>query len=192
MRPRRAQKLNSATCLVFALAAGYLAGCGRADQPIAGVKGPPVSRGPLTLTPIVFAQTDYNIIPGPKKIDAEEGRLRVPIRHGGPSADSIEIHFVRFASTSDSPGPPIVYLAGGPGGSGTWSASGDRFGLFQELRAAGDVIALDQRGVYYSDPYLLCPGSWDYPLDQPSDLSVRTTAARPFLEECLRPLVRLA
>ncbi len=91
---------------------------------------------------------------------------------------------MRFASTGESPGPPIVYLAGGPGGSGTWSASGDRYGLFQALRAAGDVIALDQRGTYYSDPYLLCPGSWDYPLDQPSDLAVRTRAARAFLEAC--------
>ncbi len=184
MRPRFAHTLEMAAPLGIALAAGLLAACGGADQPIAEVKGPPVTRGPLTLTPVIFAQTDYFVIPGPKKVTAEEGRLRVPLRHGDPSADSIEIHFVRFASKSENPGPPIVYLAGGPGGSGTWSASGDRFGLFQKLRAAGDVIALDQRGVYYSDPYLLCPGSWDYPLDEPSDLAVRTRAVGPFLEEC--------
>jgi hypothetical protein len=86
--------------------------------------------------------TPRKLIPGPRTLTAEEGRLRVPVRHAGPSADSIEIHFVRFKSTSENPGPPIVYLAGGPGGSGTLSSAGDRFDVFQGLRAAGDVIAL--------------------------------------------------
>jgi pimeloyl-ACP methyl ester carboxylesterase len=170
--------------LFAATAASLLVGCGEGDAPYAGETGPPVTHGPLTLTPILFAQTDYMLIPGQKKIDAEEGRLRVPLRHEDANGDSIGIHFVRFASTSENPGPPIVYLAGGPGGSGSYSASGDRWILFQTLREVSDVIALDQRGTYYSDPYTLCPGSWDYPLDQPTDLAVRTEAAREFLDEC--------
>lgn len=170
--------------LLAAFIATTLSACGWVDNPIDEVRGPSVTEGPLTLTPIRFAQTDYMLIPGPKKIDAEEGRLRVPLWHDGRSADSITIHFVRFESTSEHPGPPIVYLAGGPGGSGTWSSSGDRWNLFQELRQLGDVIALDQRGTYYSDPYLLCPGSWDYPLDQPADAAVLAAAMKPFLEAC--------
>lgn len=168
--------------LIAAAAVLLLPGCGGVDAPIGEQTGPTVTSGPLSLTPIEFVETDYRFVPD--RVDAEEGRLRVPLFHGAPGADSIGIHFVRFASTSDSPGPPIVYLAGGPGGSGTWSASGDRFGLFQALRAVGDVIALDQRGTHYAEPNLVCPGSWDYPLDQPADPEVLAAARRPFLEEC--------
>ena len=174
-----------ALCLTIAGA------CNWPEGPIVETTGPPVTQGPLTLTPILFAETDYWLIPtprkltpGPRTLDAEEGRLRVPVRHAGPSADSIEIHFVRFKSTGENPGPPIVYLAGGPGGSGTLSSAGDRFDVFQALRAAGDVIALDQRGVFLTDPYLVCPDSWDYPLDQPTDVSILQEAIGPFLEAC--------
>ncbi len=184
MRPIRGYTSFIQAWSSLVVTAATLTACGGVDNPIGEAKGPPSVRGPLSLTPIVFAQTDYWLIPGPKKIDADEGRLRVPLRHEAPSADSVEIHFVRFPSTSDKPGPPIVYLAGGPGGSGSWSASGDRWNLFQKLRAAGDVIALDQRGVYFSDPYLLCPGSWDYPLDQPTDSAVLARSLQPFLKEC--------
>ena len=184
MRSRLRYASSLPTALFAVTAASMLVACGEVDAPFAGETGPPVTHGPLTLTPIIFAQTDYYLIQGQKTIDAEEGRLRVPLRHGDPNSDSIGIHFVRFASTSDKPGPPIVYLAGGPGGSGSYSASGDRWKLFQTLREVGDVIALDQRGTYYSDPYTLCPDSWDYPLDQPTDLALRTESAREFLEEC--------
>lgn len=113
-------------------------------------------------------------------MEAEEGRLRLPARHGRPTADSMEIHFVRFPSMAEVPGPPIVYLAGGPGGSRTLSAAGDRFGLFQARRAAGHVIALDQRGTFGSMPYAVCPGSWGYPLDQPADPDALSEAIVPF------------
>jgi pimeloyl-ACP methyl ester carboxylesterase len=165
--------------------------CGWDAGPIREARGPSVAQGPLTLTPIRFAETEYwliptprRLLPGPRTIDAEEGRLRVPVRHGNPDADSIEIHFVRFPSTSDNPGPPIVYLAGGPGGSGTLASAGDRFDLFQALRAAGDVIALDQRGVYLTDPYLVCPDSWSHPLDQPTTVATLRESSGPFLEAC--------
>jgi pimeloyl-ACP methyl ester carboxylesterase len=163
-------------------AAALLLACGGGEGPLGEPTGPSVTRGPLTLTPIEFIETDYRFVPD--RVDAEQGRLRVPLFHAATGTDSIEIHFVRFASTTDTPGPPIVYLAGGPGGSGTWSSSGDRFGLFQALREVGDVIALDQRGTYYAEPNLVCPGSWDYPLDQPADPDVLAAARRPFLEEC--------
>jgi pimeloyl-ACP methyl ester carboxylesterase len=165
--------------------------CGWDAGPIREARGPSVTQGPLTLTPIVFAETEYwliptprRLVPGPRTVDAEEGRLRVPVRHGDPGADSIEIHFVRFRSTSDNPGPPIVYLAGGPGGSGTLSSAGDRFDVFQALRAAGDVIALDQRGVYLTDPYPVCPDSWSHPLDQPTTVASLEQAIGPFLDAC--------
>jgi pimeloyl-ACP methyl ester carboxylesterase len=58
----------------------------------------------------------------------------------------IELAFVRFKSTAKNPGPPIVYLAGGSGGSGIGAARGSRFPLFMALREIADVIAFDQSG----------------------------------------------
>src|SRR3546814_18583991 len=48
--------------------------------------------------------------------------------------------------SSDVCSSDLVYLAGGPGGSGISAAEGPRFELFMALREVADVIALDQRG----------------------------------------------
>ncbi|MCP3980537.1 MAG: alpha/beta hydrolase [bacterium] len=168
-----------------------LAACGSADDgPLRGPSGPAVVSGPLTLTPIRFATTDY--VFKPKVIDAEEGVLSVPERHAKPDGREITVHFVRFKSKASNPAPPIVYLAGGPGGSGTWSASGDRFPLFQRMRDVADVIAYDQRGTWSTEPYMICPGSWSYPLDQPTNEATYEQALRPFLQECRETFVKTA
>ena len=52
-------------------------------------------------------------------VDAEMGEIRVPENRSKPDSRKLAIRFVRFKSTSPNPGPPIVYLAGGPGGAGT-------------------------------------------------------------------------
>ncbi|HJS23863.1 MAG TPA: alpha/beta hydrolase, partial [Pyrinomonadaceae bacterium] len=77
----------------------------------------------------------------------------------------IELAFVRFKSTAKNPGPPIVYLAGGPGGSGIFTAKGSRFPLFMALREIADVIAFDQRGTGYSKPNIGCFDRLAVPLD---------------------------
>ena len=143
-------------------------------------------RSRLAFERVTFERREESPIPAPDEVEAEEGTLREPLRHDDPGADSIEIHLVRFPSTSTDPGPPIVYLAGGPGGSGTRSAGGDRFGLFHALREVGDVIALDQRGTAGADPFTVCPGSWDQPLDEPTDVGALSAAVAPFLEACWR------
>lgn len=99
--------------------------------------------------------------------DAEEGFFYVPENRKNPKSNIIKLHFVRFKSTNPNPGNPVIYLAGGPGGSGSYSAAGDRFQLFMAMREVGDVIAFDQRGTYKTEPYLVCPEPWDYPLDKP-------------------------
>lgn len=106
--------------------------------------------GELKLEPYVFEASNK------EKVDAEMGRLTVPENRRNPNSKLIELAFVRFKSTSPNPGPPIVYLAGGPGGSGIAAARGTRFTLFQAMREIGDVIALDQRGVGLSKPNLVC------------------------------------
>jgi pimeloyl-ACP methyl ester carboxylesterase len=93
---------------------------------------------------------------GSEKVDAEKGVFEVPENRNDPQSRKIKIGFVRFKSTSDNPGPPIIYLAGGPGGSGVMTAQGARFPLFMELRKIADVIALDQRGVGLSRSLPVC------------------------------------
>jgi len=85
------------------------------------------------------------------EVQAERGRFTVPEDRRDPRSRRIEIGFVRFRSTNPSPGAPIVYLAGGPGGSGVATARGPRGPIFQALRQVADVIALDQRGVGLSN-----------------------------------------
>lgn len=138
-------------------------------------------RGPLRLTPIEFATTDFYF--RPSLTPAEEGRLQVPESRRRPTRRTLELRFVRFPATSVS-GSPIVYLAGGPGASGIWSASGDRHALFMKLRHAGDVIALDQRGAGFSRPAPLCPGTWSYPLDRPHHADTLAAAMAPYLRGC--------
>ena len=61
-----------------------------------------------------------------EQVNAEFGTLRVPENRSNPESNLIELAFVRFKSTAKNPGPPIVYLAGGPGGSGIFTAKGSR------------------------------------------------------------------
>lgn len=90
-------------------------------------------------------------------IPAELGRFEVAEDHDRPDGRTIELAFVRFPATGPDPGSPIVYLAGGPGGSGIEIGRGPRGELFQALRGAGDVVLLDQRGTGLSRPVLGCP-----------------------------------
>jgi pimeloyl-ACP methyl ester carboxylesterase len=163
-----------------------LAACDE-GPPIRQLEGAtPVRRGALTLTPIDFATTDFYL--RPNKTRADEGRLAVPESRRRATGRMLELRFVRLATTSSSSGSPIVYLAGGPGASGIWSASGDRNGLFMRLRDAGDVIALDQRGVGFSRPAPVCPATWSYPLDRPHDDDTLAAVMAPYLRACATAL----
>lgn len=102
------------------------------------------------------------------EVDAELGHITVPENRSDPNSRQIELTFVRFKSTSPNPGSPIVYLAGGPGGSGIASGRGARFPVFMAMREFGDVIALDQRGTGQSEPKMMYAGSGRLPLDKPA------------------------
>ncbi|WP_428681080.1 alpha/beta fold hydrolase [Sphingopyxis sp.] len=81
-----------------------------------------------------------------EETDAVRGFFEVPEDRRDPRSRKIRLGYVRFPSTAARPGPPIVYLAGGPGGEGSGAATGPRFPIFMALRAVADVIAFDQRG----------------------------------------------
>jgi hypothetical protein len=101
----------------------------------------------------------------------------------------IEIAFVRFKSTAENPGPPTIYLAGGPGGSGIDTAKGpDAFPLLMALREIGDVILLDQRGIGISKPSLACSKAWNFPLDQQGAPKTMLRFAKIRISECVHQL----
>lgn len=91
--------------------------------------------------------------------DAERGFFEVPEDRRDPGSRRIRLSYVRFASTAAKPGPPIVYLAGGPGGLATRAAGGPRFPIFMALREVADVIAFDQRGTGLSNAIPARPAS---------------------------------
>src|SRR5262245_58497115 len=127
------------------------------------VKAQSAKPGDLKLEPYVFEAANQ------QKVDAELGHLLVPENRRNPKSRLIELVFVRFKSTAQTPGPPIVYLAGGPGGSGIAAARGSRFPLFMAMRELGDVISLDQRGTGMSVPNLNCQEQIDFPVDSAPD-----------------------
>ncbi len=98
---------------------------------------------------------DFRLADG-SDLAAERGSFLVPEDRNDPNSRLITIGFVRFRSTNPNPGAPIIYLAGGPGGSGVDTARGPRQPIFLALRAVADVIALDQRGVGLSNQLPRC------------------------------------
>lgn len=102
---------------------------------------------------------------GGQTVDAFEGSIMVPENRNKPGSREIPVKYVRFPATTDNPGSPIIYLAGGPGGSGIRTARDRRFAMFMALRAHGDVIALDQRGAGASDTLPECTSSHAVPSD---------------------------
>ena len=134
--------------------------------------------GDLTVKPYVFENAKG------EKVDAELGVLLVPENRRDPRGNLIELAFVRFKSTAQTPGPPVVYLAGGPGGSGSGTATGSRFPLFMAMREVGDVIAFDQRGTGMSKPNLSCYERWDFPLDAAPSRDALLKVARERSRDC--------
>lgn len=102
-------------------------------------------------------------------LDGRMGRIRVPERRGVEGSATIEIAFVVYASEAASPGPPIVYLAGGPGASGVEHCAREATDPRLRLLDHGDVIGIDQRGTGQSRPNLSDGPAFEYelPLDRP-------------------------
>lgn len=108
-----------------------------ADKPAAVSKKP---RLYANETPIQFTAGNGD------NIAAFSGFFMVPENRQRAGSRQLKLHYVRFPAQTEQPGSPVVYLAGGPGGSGIHTAKGPRFPLFAGLSQQADVIALDQRG----------------------------------------------
>ena len=131
----------------------------------------------LKIEPYVFEDSEG------EKIDAELGTFTVPENREKTGGKQINLNFVRFKSTSPNPGYPIIYLAGGPGGSGIQTARGSRFDLFMKMRGIGDVIAFDQRGTGMSDGL---PAYNGYYLVDLSQVMTEESAEKAIAEEVVK------
>lgn len=134
--------------------------------------------GDLKIEPFVFENSQK------EKVNAEFGKLIVPENRNNPNSRLIELAFVRFKSTAPNPGSPIIYLAGGPGGSGISAAEGSRFPLFMAMRELGDVVALDQRSIGRSTPNLPCRREANLPLGKPATRAQVVAFAITELKKC--------
>jgi pimeloyl-ACP methyl ester carboxylesterase len=93
-----------------------------------------------------------------REYDAELGHLTVAETRGGGPANTIRLAFLRLPTRAAKPGPPTVFLMGGPGIPGSVMARVPPYAtLFDRLRESGDVVILDQRGIGMSFPVLSCP-----------------------------------
>ena len=121
-----------------------------------------------------------------QSIASEKGEFWVMENRANPRSRRIKLSFVRFPSTNPNKAAPIVYLAGGPGGSGVHTASGARFPIFMALREVADVIAFDQRGTGWSNDIPECETKHDFPLDRPLTAKSSAVVLNKAAEECLR------
>lgn len=119
-------------------------------------------------------------------VAAELGTLHVPENRARPDSRRIALRFVRFRSTAERPASPIVYLAGGPGGSGIRAAQGPRFDLFMALREFADVIAFDQRGTGWTGfEELDCDDRYQVPMEKAADRAEAAAIIGEITKDCM-------
>ncbi|WP_193552995.1 MULTISPECIES: alpha/beta fold hydrolase [Xanthomonas] len=134
--------------------------------------------GPMTFVPYEF-ETEHH-----GTFAAEVAFLEVPRRHADPAGPLLRLRVVRLrATTGKVDAAPVIYLAGGPGGSGVAAARGARWPVFDQVRKHADVLLLDQRGTGLSEVPPTCPYKYRFddakPLQRDTALvALRTTAAR--------------
>lgn len=121
----------------------------------------------LAQAPAIKFEATTLEVEGVGQVAAELGRFSVLEDRAKPQGRRIELVFARLKSTAKAPGAPVVYLDGGPGGSGIGIARApEYYRLFDAMRSVGDVILLSQRGTGFSSPRLTCRGAGEpNPLD---------------------------
>lgn len=123
---------------------------------------------------------------GQAPVPAELGTLTVPVRHGQPGGATLSLRFVRLKALQPVAGlAPVVYLAGGPGGSGIGSALGGRWPLFDRIRQQQDLILLDQRGTGRSGAAANCPHALELPGQEVQDHARQLAASQAHARRCM-------
>ncbi|GAA1835560.1 alpha/beta fold hydrolase [Pseudonocardia ailaonensis] len=163
MHPRFRTHRWGPALAVAVVVAGALSGCaGPAGSPTTPAAPPAPAATSAPSGPAASyapAACPNPIYPGVPQLDlgagVECGYLTVPENRDRPDGRTVRLAVARARATSPHPAPdPLVYLAGGPGGSGLLSAAPRIAAGWNRDR---DVIFLDQRGTWKSDPLLSCP-----------------------------------
>ena len=112
-------------------------------------------------------------------IDALCARLDVPENRSRPDGRRISLRVAVVPARERPRAPdPLVYLAGGPGGSAVEAGPG-MLSAFRGINARRDIVLVDQRGTGGSNA-IACPGSGE---------PTRTAAAvRAYVRRCLARL----
>lgn len=119
-------------------------------------------------------------------IATEEAFLEVPRRHSEPDGPRIRLRVVRLPATGgDGRAAPVVYLAGGPGGSGFGTALGPRWPVFDRVRRETDVLLLDQRGTDFSQMPPECSHAHAFDDAQPLQRDTALVALRATAASCI-------
>ncbi|HEX9755485.1 MAG TPA: alpha/beta fold hydrolase [Gemmatimonadales bacterium] len=149
----------------------------------------PCASADTSQQPAAITWEPYTLRAGDKTFEFPLGRLDVPENHAGSGGPTIKLAFVKLSATTATPGPPIIYLAGGPGGSGIAGAGIPYlWDLFTALRAVGDVLLLDQRGTGRTQPSLACPRAGPAPLDLFESEAKFQSSFAEVMEACARQL----
>ncbi|MET0863421.1 MAG: alpha/beta hydrolase [Nakamurella sp.] len=82
------------------------------------------------------------------------GYLTVPENRAKPDGRQIRVFVARAPAVSATPKEPLVWLAGGPGGAGSFNIASM---VAKGVNADRDVYFVDQRGTHHADPLLSCP-----------------------------------
>ena len=99
----------------------------------------------------------------PEDYETTCGFLLVPEDRSLPDSPMIEVAFAIIHSLDPTPEPdPVVYLAGGPGGSIIGNAGRVFDWMFAPFAEHRDVILVDQRGAGFSLPSLYCTEFQDH------------------------------
>ena len=119
----------------------------------------PPSTGPPGEASYARAPCPNPIVQGAPQIDLgpefECGYLTVPENRSRPDGRTVRIAVARIQATAPNPKlDPILYLAGGPGGTGLASAVQS---VAAGWNADREVIFIDQRGTLKAEPLLSCP-----------------------------------
>ncbi|UNK48596.1 alpha/beta hydrolase [Lysobacter sp. S4-A87] len=155
----------AAMCVALASAAPVMA----ADAP-----------APLVFSPYAFETQAHGTIA------AEAAYLEVPRRHGDPDGKRMRLRVVRLPATGgNGHTAPVVYLAGGPGGSGIGTARGPRWPVFDRVRRETDVLLLDQRGAGLSEPPPPCPHEHRFEDAQPMQRDTALAALQATAARCV-------
>jgi len=120
------------------------------------------------------------------------GTIEVPASRTTADSGTITLPIAVFPSTSATPGIPVIYLDGGPGGSTLETIQYSYEDSIAPFLADRAYIAFDQRGTGLSEPSLACSETRAAELDlldAPRDEEAQTAIYLGALEDCYNRLV---